>query len=154
LHNSIPNNEIKMKIGNLHAKLGWGDIYKWVTGKHSLHLDTNNNEHRVTDFAISRIIIASACFPHKYTHKVTVASSDGNTLNQIDHVLTETWREINTWDVSSYRGANCDSDHYLLWIKYRSQNARRINKNNTSRETHFKQTEKGITTKVCRNLQS
>ena len=41
------NYEIKMVIGDLIARLGQGDIYNGVTGKHSLHLEINNNGQRV-----------------------------------------------------------------------------------------------------------
>jgi hypothetical protein len=43
-YDSIPSNDIKMVIGDLNAKLGWEDIYKGVNRKHSLHLETKNNE--------------------------------------------------------------------------------------------------------------
>jgi hypothetical protein len=46
-----------MVMGNLNAKLLWEFIYKVVVGKHSLHLETNNNGQKVIDFAISKNII-------------------------------------------------------------------------------------------------
>jgi hypothetical protein len=59
----MPNNEIKMVVKNLKAKIGTEDIYKGVIGKHSLHLRTDNNGQKVTDLAISKsMIIASTCF--------------------------------------------------------------------------------------------
>jgi hypothetical protein len=119
-YDAIPNNDIKMVIGDLNAKLGREDVYEGVIGKHSLHLETNNNGQRVIDFAISKsMIIASTCFPYKKIHKITWTSPDGNTSNQTDHVLIETRRASNIFDVRNYRGANCDSDHYLVRIKYR-----------------------------------
>jgi hypothetical protein len=42
-YDSIPNNDIKMVIGDLNAKLGREDVYKGFITKHSLHLETNNN---------------------------------------------------------------------------------------------------------------
>lgn len=44
---SRSNYEIKMVIGDLIARLGQGDIYNGVTGKHSLHLEINNNGQSV-----------------------------------------------------------------------------------------------------------
>jgi hypothetical protein len=80
VYDSIPNYDIKMVIGDLNGKLGREDVYKGVIGKHSLHLKTNNNGQRVTDFAISKsMIIASTRFPHKEIHKITWTSPDGNT---------------------------------------------------------------------------
>jgi hypothetical protein len=85
-------------------------------------LETNNNGQRVIDFAISKsIIIASACFPHKEIHKITWTSPDGNTSNQIDHVLIETRTASNILDVRSYRGANCDCDNYSYELNIGAQ---------------------------------
>ena len=56
-YDAIPNNDVKMVMGNLNAKLLWEFIYKVVVGKHSLHLETNNNGQKVIDFAISKNII-------------------------------------------------------------------------------------------------
>jgi hypothetical protein len=41
------NYDIKMVIIDLNARLGQEDTYKGVTGKHSLHLEINNNRQRV-----------------------------------------------------------------------------------------------------------
>jgi hypothetical protein len=66
-------------------------------------------------------------------------SPDGNTSYQTDHALIETRRASNILDVRSYRGANCDSNHYLVQIKYRGR-ITIINKNNTCRHKDKLQT--------------
>jgi hypothetical protein len=140
-NDSIPNNEIKMVIGDLNAKLGGEDVYKGVIGKQSLHLETNNNGQRVIYLAISKsMIVASTCFPRMEIHKITWTSPDGNASNQIDQASAETRRASNILDVRSYRGANCDSDHYLVRIKYRGRITTKINKNNTCRHKDKLQT--------------
>jgi putative aminopeptidase FrvX len=66
----MPNNEIKMVAGNFKAKIGQEDIYKGVIGKHSIHLQTDNNGQKVTDLAISKsMIISSTCFPTRTSIK-------------------------------------------------------------------------------------
>jgi hypothetical protein len=45
--NSTSNYDIKMVIRDLNARIGQEDAYKGVTGKHSLHLEINNNGQKV-----------------------------------------------------------------------------------------------------------
>jgi hypothetical protein len=53
---------------------------------------------------------------------------DGQTLIQIDHLLIDARHVSNVMDVRTFRGANTDSDHYLLISKIRSRisNARKM----------------------------
>ena len=56
-------------------------------------------------------------FLHRNVHKYTWTSPDGQTHNQIDHILTDRrWHSI-IFGVRFFRGANCDTDHYLIVTK-------------------------------------
>jgi len=47
--------------------------------------------------------------------------SDGNTHNKINHILiNERWHS-SIHDVWSFRGADCDTDHYLVVGKVRER---------------------------------
>ena len=60
-------------------------------------------------------------FPHRKIHKYTWTSSDGKTHNQIDHVLVDRRWHSSVLDVRSFRGADCDTDHYLVIAKVRER---------------------------------
>jgi len=58
---------------------------------------------------------------------MTWRSPDGQTFNQIDLLLIDARHVSNVMDVRTFRGANIDSDHYLLISQIRSRisNARK-----------------------------
>jgi len=60
-------------------------------------------------------------FPHYSIHKYTWPSPDGKIHNQIDHVLIDKKWHSNLVDVSSFRRANCDNDHYTMVAKIRDR---------------------------------
>jgi len=58
-------------------------------------------------------------FPNRYIHKYTWNCPVGKTHNQVDHILIE-WHSC-VLDVRSFRGADCDNDHYMVVAKVRER---------------------------------
>ena len=59
---------------------------------------------------IKNLVVKSTMFPHRNIHK---------THNQTDHVLIDRRWHSSVLDVRSFRGADCDTDHYLVIAKVR-----------------------------------
>ena len=121
--------DVKIIIGDLNAKIGQEEIYRPIIGKYSLHILSNDNGIRLINFACSKnMVVASTLFNHKDIHKMTWRPPEGQTHNQIDHLLIHARHVSNVMDVRTFRGANIDSDHYLLisTIRSRIANARKM----------------------------
>jgi hypothetical protein len=66
-------------------------------------------------------MVKSTVYLHCNIHKYTWTSPDGNTHNQIDHILIDRQRHSNVLDIRSFRAADCDTDHYLVGAKIRER---------------------------------
>jgi hypothetical protein len=118
----FPRYHMKILVGYFNARVGREDIFKPIIGNESLHEGSNDNGVRVVNFATSKnLIVKSTTFPHRDIHKHSCTSPDGVTHNQIDRVLIDKRRHSNILDVRSFRGADCDTDHYLVVAKLRER---------------------------------
>ncbi|KAK5644016.1 hypothetical protein RI129_007861 [Pyrocoelia pectoralis] len=64
------------------------------------------------------MVIKSTCFQLKEIYKETWVAPNGKTKNQIDHVLIECRDARHILDVRSCRGADYETDHFMVRIKY------------------------------------
>lgn len=90
--------------------------------KENLHSCSNDNCWRMISCAtLNGLTISNTTFSHKDIHTATRKSPNGKTLNQIDHVIIQTRCRNTIYDKRSHRGADCDTDHYLVIAKLRSK---------------------------------
>jgi hypothetical protein len=102
-------------LGDLNAKIGKEDVYQNVAGKHTLHEASNRNGEWVCDYAIANNMkIVGTYYQHKRIHRGTWISTEGNKLDQIDHVIIDAKKKGVVEDVRTMRSLNCDSDHFLV----------------------------------------
>jgi hypothetical protein len=113
---------MKSLLGDFNAKVGRENIFKLTIGNESLHQDDNDNGIRRVKFATTKNLVAkSTMFPHRNIHKYTLTSPDGKAHKQIDHILIDRRWHSSILDVRSFRGADCDTDQYLVAEKVRER---------------------------------
>ena len=118
----FPMHHMKILLGDFNAKVGREIILKPTIGQESLRQGSNDNGVRLVNFTTSNnLVVKSTTFPHWNIHKYTWTSPDGKTHNQIDHVLIDRRWLSSVLDVRSFRGADCDTDHYLVIAKVRER---------------------------------
>ena len=114
--------DTKELLGDFNAKLGRESVGSGSVGKHSMHEVSTDNSRRLADWATSRgLVISSKYFPHPKIHKAPWISPGQRTKNQIDHISVDAIHAQNVLDVRTFRGANVDSDHFLVMAKIRSR---------------------------------
>ncbi len=135
-YNDCPRHDVKIVLGDMNAKVGREEAYRPTIGKWSLHEETNENGLRLIDFAAQQgMVIKGSFFMHKKIHQATWESPDGNTRNQIDHCLVDGRHFSDVINVKVCRGANVDSDHYLVVVDVRAHLSRaQTNRSSTTRK--------------------
>ncbi|XP_062717045.1 uncharacterized protein LOC134292171 [Aedes albopictus] len=118
-YHRCPSHDVKIIIGDLNVQVGHEEEFRPTIGKFSAHQQTNENGLRLIDFAASKnMAIRSTFFQHSLPYRYTWRSPQ-QTESQIDHVLIDGRHFSDIIDVRTYRGANIDSDHYLVMVKLR-----------------------------------
>ena len=123
---------MKIVFGDFNASVRRENIFKPSIGNESLHQDRNDNGVRIVKFATSKnLAVESTMFPHRNIHTYTWTSSDGKTHKQIDHILTDRRWHSSILDARSFRGADCDTDDYMV-VEKLWKNWQQVNKQHRS----------------------
>ena len=118
----FPKYHTKMLLGDFNAKVGRENTFEPTIRQESLRQDSNDNGVRLVKFATSKyLVVKSTMFPHRNIHKYNWFSPDGKTHNQIDHVLICRKWHSSVLDVRIFRGADCDTDNFLVIAKIRER---------------------------------
>jgi hypothetical protein len=118
----IPRYDINILLGDFNVKVEREDILKPTIKNESSHEISNETGVRLVNFAKSKnVVVKSTMFPHHSIHKHSWTSHDGQKHNQIDHVLIHSRRHSSIHDIRSFRGADCDTDQYLVVAKIRER---------------------------------
>jgi hypothetical protein len=110
-----PKHDALLILGDFNAKIGKEPANQSVAEQHTIREETSENGLTLCQFAeANELIISSTCFEHKNIHKGTWNDPAGRTVNQIYHVLINKRRATMVEDVRTMRGANSDSDNFLI----------------------------------------
>lgn len=110
----VPAHDMLLIIGDMNARPGSDNTGRSrVMGKEG-YGTMNENGTRMCDFCeANNLKIGGTLFPHKNIHKITWISPDGETKEQIDHILINRKWLGSLQDVRVFRGADIASDHLL-----------------------------------------
>ncbi|KAL4083660.1 hypothetical protein QTP88_028976 [Uroleucon formosanum] len=113
------NYSIKIVLGDFNAKIGKEEVYRPTIGRDSLHDTSNDNGTRLINFCMTNgMVLSSTYFPRKDIHKQTWVAPNQVVKNQIDHIMIQNRHKGCIQNIRTYRGADADSDHYLVMAKF------------------------------------
>jgi hypothetical protein len=119
---SIPKEDIVLLMGDFNAKVGTDNNgLEDIMGKNGIGEKNENGEMMVELCGLHQLKIGGTLFKHKNCHKITWVSPDKKVQNQIDHIcISEAWCN-NLLDTRNKRGADIETDHYLVVAKIRAE---------------------------------
>jgi len=118
----LPKHDAVITLGDFNAKLGKEQIYIHTIGRHSLHETTSNNRFRLVQYATTNNFkVLSTWYPRKDIHKGTWKIPGTEDTNQTDHILVSKRWATDIENIITYRGANSDSDHFLVGARLKQK---------------------------------
>jgi len=114
VYQQVPKKDIVLLSGDFNAKIGTGA----PIGKHALGSQNDNGERLVQFAQANDLVAANAMVRRNARRMYTWKSHDGAHRNQIDFILVQKrwWTSVRKY--KSYPGADVDSDHTLVGMKF------------------------------------
>lgn len=119
----IPKKDEIILLGDVNAQVGKEIYLREVVRNENgtIHDETNDNGQRLCQLAETfNMTFLSTRFNHPRKHKVTWRHPVGNIENQIDHIMATKGISKKTINTRTYRGAQAETDHYLVITKIRN----------------------------------
>jgi hypothetical protein len=84
----FPRHDTKIVLGDFNAEVDRENIFKPTNGNESLHEISNDSGVGIVNLATSKnFVFRSTLFPYRKIHKYNWTPPEGNTHNEIDHIL-------------------------------------------------------------------
>ncbi|XP_026047154.1 craniofacial development protein 2-like [Astatotilapia calliptera] len=114
-----PRHDLLIVGGDFNAQISSNrDGLESTIGPFGIATMTNENGGRLISFCeANRPTIKNTFFGHKRIHKVTWKAPGGRYTSEIDYICISSRWASTISDVRVWRGADIDSDHYLLIAK-------------------------------------
>jgi hypothetical protein len=101
-----------MLLGDTNAKMGKEILTGIAVGTCGLYDESSDNgTHLINSAVHQHMVTGETLFPYQKNNKGTWHEPDVRIVNQTDH---DQRHHSSLLDVTSYGGANVESDHYLL----------------------------------------
>ena len=115
-----PQHDVLLITGDQNAKVGSDNsVHTRSMGKEGYGTMNENGERLANLCSLNGLVIGGTIFKHRDIHKITWQSPNGRDANQIDHIIINgKWRG-SLLDTRTYRGADVNSDHFLVVSKIR-----------------------------------
>lgn len=110
----IPNRKDVFLLGDFNSRVGRLEQDE-VVGRYGEEVVNGNGERLIELCAQYNLTIWNGFFKHKEIHKFTWSRGTSKTI--IDYVIGKHNNKVKVEDVRVYRGAECNTDHYLLKSK-------------------------------------
>ena len=115
---SVPKSDQLVVMGDFNARVG-RDATTWngVIGKHGEEVKNRNRQRLLGLCAMNELVVLNTTYQHKDIHKYTWENKGRGLRSIIDYFIVKKALRPGVADVKVIRGADLDSDHYLVLMK-------------------------------------